>query len=260
MGYPTSRRTGGQSSSATAEIPDDRYAAQVSLEAERSATQNSQAPMPTMPSDMRFAQLPEPLDLPAEGTEIDDVPLSTPATTPRSTASNRFAGTNSISPSAKPAVSEATRLMQEGENALQRQDSKTAAALFGQAYVLREELDRDKQIQLQGYLQKLAAISAPAALPTPPMAGRMSGSTLIDSAAADQQAQARQMSAEVGKKQSEARRLRDTKPQEAVKLLQQTREQVAASQLSEEYRTQLTRRIDITLDETEKYIKDHAQK
>ncbi len=154
-------------------------------------------------------------------------------------------------------MSEATRLMQEGEIALQRQDSKTAAALFGQAYVLREELDRDKQIQLQGYLQKLAAVSAPAALPTPPMAGRMSGSTLIDSAAADQQAQARQMSAEVGKKQSEARRLRDTKPQEALKLLQQTREQVAASQLSEEYRTQLTRRIDITLDETEKYVKDH---
>ena len=255
-------RTGGQTSSAAAaEITDDRYAAQASLEAERAASQNAQAPMPTMPSDMRFAQLPEPLDLPAEGAEIDDAPLSAPAMAPRSTASNRFAGTNSISSSASssapPAVSEATRLMQEGEIALQRQDSKTAAALFGQAYVLREELDRDKQIQLQGYLQKLAAVSAPAALPTPPMAGRMSGSTLIDSAAADQQAQARQMSAEVGKKQSEARRLRDTKPQEALKLLQQTREQVAASQLSEEYRTQLTRRIDITLDETEKYIKDH---
>ena len=34
-------------------------------------------------------------------------------------------------------------------------------------------------------------------------------------------------------------------------------QQVADSQLSEDYRTQLLRRIDITLDETEKYIKDH---
>lgn len=105
---------------------------------------------------------------------------------------------------------------------------------------------------------RLAAVSTPASLPTPPQsAGRMSGSTLLDSAATDEQAKARQMSAEVGKKQSEARRLRETKPQAAVKLLQDTRAQVADSQLSEEYRTQLLRRIDITLDETEKYIKDH---
>lgn len=104
----------------------------------------------------------------------------------------------------------------------------------------------------------LAADGAPATLPTPPQsAGRTSGSTLIDSAAADEATQARQMSAEVGKRQSEARRLRESKPQEALKLLQRTREQVTQSQLSEEYRTQLLRRIDITLDETEKYIKDH---
>ncbi len=85
----------------------------------------------------------------------------------------------------------------------------------------------------------------------------MSGSTLIDTAASDEQTKARQLSAEVGKKQSEASRLRETKPQEALKLLQDTRAQVADSQLSEAYRTQLSRRIDITLDETEKYIKDH---
>ena len=113
-------------------------------------------------------------------------------------------------------------------------------------------------------MQRLAAVNAPAvpaALPTPPQtAGRMSGSTLIDATAADEQTQARQMSAEVGKKQSEARRLRETKPQDAVKLLQETRQQVADSQLSEEYRTQLLRRIDITLDETEKYIKDHSRR
>jgi len=105
---------------------------------------------------------------------------------------------------------------------------------------------------------QMAAVSVPASLPTPPQpAGRMSNSTLLDTAATDEQAKARQMSAEVGKRQSEARRLRETKPQEAVKLLQDTRAFVNDSTLSEEYRTQLLRRIDITLDETEKYIKDH---
>jgi general secretion pathway protein D len=105
---------------------------------------------------------------------------------------------------------------------------------------------------------RYAAVNAPAALPaTPQTAGRMSGSTLLDTAAADEQAKARQLSAEVGKKQSEARRLRETKPQAALQLLQETRAQVADSNLSEEYRSQLLRRVDITLDETEKYIKEH---
>ena len=37
------------------------------------------APMPSMPSDMRFAQLPEPLDLPPEGAEIGDEQLPSPS-------------------------------------------------------------------------------------------------------------------------------------------------------------------------------------
>ncbi len=196
------------------------------------------------------------MDLPPDGTEIADQPL--PAAAPVEQSVSRFKS-NAANPGAVASTeSEATRLMKAGEVALERQDSKTAAALFGQAYLLRDELSGDQQIRLQSRLQKLAAVSAPATLPSPPpTAGRMSNSTLIDATAADQQVQARQLSAEVGKKQSEARRLRETKPQDALKLLQDTREQVAKSQLSEEYRTQLLRRIDITLDETEKYVKDH---
>jgi general secretion pathway protein D len=193
---------------------DDRYAATASLAAERDATIAAQAPMPSMPADSRFTQLPEPLDLPAEGGEIVDAPLPAPLPAANRTAAstNRFSSTPAAAP-----------------------DERGAA-----------------------HLQKLAAVNAPATLPTPPQAtGRMSGSNLIDATAADEQAQARQMSAEVGKKQSEARRLRETKPQDALKLLQEARDHVAQSQLSEEYRTQLMRRIDITLDETEKYIKDH---
>ena len=75
--------------------------------------------------------------------------------------------------------------------------------------------------------------------------------------AEDSKVLARQMSAEIGKKQSEARRLREKKPRQALKLLQDARQEVTDSKLSEEYRTQLLRRIDITLDETEKYVNDH---
>lgn len=219
---------------------DDRYASQSSHPAER-AVESRPAPLPALPSDTRLAQLPESLELPPEG----------------GTAGEQRPPTHESAANSSPAESQAVHLMQQGESALARQDSKTAAALFGQAYLLREELNPDQQSRLHSQMQKLAA-TAPAALPTPaPAAGRISGSTLIDVTAADEQAQARQMSAAVGKKQSEARRLRETKPQEALKLLQDTREQVANSKLSEEYRTQLLRRIDITLDETEKYLNDH---
>ena len=215
-----------------------------------------------MTADPRFAQLPEPLDLPPEGYEATQNDLPSSAATP--TAPLPAASVGSQQPPLPPpaaavqAESEAAGLLKAGEVALQRQDPKSAAALFGQAYVLRDELDRDQQIRLQSHLQKLAAVNAPAVLPTPPQtAGRMSGSALLDATAEDEQTRAKQMSAEVGKKQSEARRMRESKPKDALKLLQDTRQQVADSQLSDEYRNQLIRRIDITLDETEKYIKDH---
>jgi general secretion pathway protein D len=230
--------------------PNERYAVHTGLESDRAGVPSRQSS--TLPANMRFAQLPEPLDLPPEDTGMMDEQL--PSSVP--SASSSAVPNKAMLPART--ESEAVGLLRAGEVALEQQDKKSAAALFGQAYMLRDELNRDQQIRLQTHLQKLAAVTAPAVLPTPPQtAGRMSGSTLIDATAEDQQTQARQMSAEVGKKQSEARRMRESKPQAALKLLQDTRQQVADSQLSEEYRTQLLRRIDITLDETEKYIKDH---
>ncbi|MEX2092785.1 MAG: hypothetical protein WD971_08920 [Pirellulales bacterium] len=249
--------------------PADRYAAQAGLTPDGdSAPRRQTSTLPSLPADMRFAELPEPLDLPPEDADTANERLPSPARAAASAAApiNATAPATqpvvgSTQPSAPPSArteSEAAGLLRAGEVALGQQDKKSAAALFGQAYLLRDELNRDQQIRLQSHLQNLAAVTAPATLPTPPQAaGRTSGSTFLDVTAEDAQTQARQMSAEVGKKQSEARRIRETKPQEALKLLQSTRQQVADSQLSEEYRTQLLRRIDITLDETEKYIKDH---
>lgn len=280
QGAPAARPVAAAALNAPA-AAEDRYASQTQLLAEQGTARTLPATtLPTsgnsLPGNNRLAALPEPLDLPPENYEAAQTPLPSSAPAPiaqqvpiaqQSPASYPRIAQAPQSPQAPPAEavrsqSEAATLLQEGEYALERKDPKTAAALFGQAYVMREELDPAQQVRLQSHMQRLAAENAPAvpaALPTPPQtAGRTSGSSLIDATAADEQTRARQYSAEVGKKQSEARRLRETKPQAAVKLLQETRQQVADSNLSEDYRTQLMRRIDITLDETEKYIKDHS--
>jgi general secretion pathway protein D len=251
---------------------DDRYAtqAQTSTKA-NSAPAVQTASMPSMTPDLRFAQLPEPLDLPPEDAgDAEQLPAPTPASQPAARPSyapmgmSESAATKNIpidKPQSDPLAAQskagtdnAEQLLQAGEAALERQDRQAAAKLFGQAYVLRDELNPTEQVRLQGYLGQLADAPSTSA---PTSSARPTSSPLLDSAVEDQQTQARQMSAQVGKKQSEARRMRESKPQEALKLLQETRQQVANSKLSEEYRTQLLRRIDITLDETEKYIKDH---
>jgi general secretion pathway protein D len=248
---------------------DDRYATQARMSQEASSAPAYQSTsLPAMAPDMRFAQLPEPMELPPESTQPAAEQLPAPSQSYPSTTRQSFTPIATSEPTATtstlraqpqpiPTTAEADdagQLLRSGEAALERQDRQAAAKLFGQAYVLRDELNPTEQVRLQGHLGLLADASSVA---TPISSARPSSSNLLDAAVADQQTQARQMSAQVGKKQSEARRMRETKPQAALKLLQETREQVANSNLSEEYRTQLLRRIDITLDETEKYIKDH---
>ncbi len=249
----------------SAAASNDRYATQARMSPEvNSAPAYQTTSLPSTTPDLRFAQLPEPLNLPPDGagSAAERLPSPMPSTLPSTQQS--FAPSPPAAPSGALTAQQpvpfaagadnAEQLVRAGEAALKRQDRQQAAKLFGQAYVLRDELNPTEQVRLQGYLSQLADAVPPAA---PISSARPASPNLIESAVEDQQTQARQMSAEVGKKQSEARRMRESKPQEALKLLQDTRQQVANSKLSEEYRTQLLRRIDITLDETEKYIKDH---
>lgn len=249
----------------------DRYAQQARLTPEQDAAVGLRMLTPAVESvEPRLAQLPEPLELPPEGTEISDEPLPPPSQhhapvppaepMPRPMANSSLPSTDgdeSTLPSSrsKDATSDAAELLKSGEFALKQKDRQTAATLLGQAYVLRDELSQQDQDRLRKYLSDLAA-SAPA--PSNRFGTNSTGkSNLIDAAADSEQALARQLSAEVGKKQSEARRLRDKEPQQALEMLKETREQIVESQLSEEFRTQLLRRIDITLEETEKYFRDH---
>ena len=88
----------------------------------------------------------------------------------------------------------------------------------------------------------------------PPTRGR---TTLIDTAAANEQALARQLSAEVGKRQTEAQHLAEKDPERAIATLHEAQKLVNESKLSESSKRELLSRIDITLKKSETYLKEH---
>lgn len=99
----------------------------------------------------------------------------------------------------------------------------------------------------------------PAPLPPPmPSSPASAKNSLIDETDQQQQALARQLSAEVGKRQSEAQRLRTEDPERALAILREAQQMVNDSSLPESQRRELLNRIEITLDKTQKYIKDNA--
>jgi general secretion pathway protein D len=82
--------------------------------------------------------------------------------------------------------------------------------------------------------------------------------SLIDKADETQQLLARQLSTEIGKRQSEAKRLHTQDPERAVAILREAQQLVKDSKLPVSSQRELLTRIDITLKQTEKYIKQHG--
>jgi len=150
-----------------------------------------------------------------------------------------------------PQPEDAFQLLRDGENALRQGDRNAALQMFRAAYQRRNQLDVLRQQQLQDHLQMLSVSSAPVA----PRAGRGS---LLNSASSSQAVLARQLSTEIGKRQSEATRLRTTDPQGALKILSEARQLVTQSGLDESMKTQLTRRVNLSAAETERFIRDHG--
>lgn len=233
----------------------------------------------------RYAQLPQTLEPPSESTGA--IPERLPQ------------GTLLVLPEATPhepaTIAEAVRLLEAGEQSLRQHDRQSALKLFGQAYLLRDQLAPADTQRLQEHLQMLSAPPTQTATTSPPpralpvgtdgrtgeprpirdwpgVVGQASnspskagsigqdaggGGLLLDTADANQQVLVRQLQAEVGRGQTESRRLRETDPLQAMELLQSTRQKVVESQLSDVFRQQLLRRLDLTLDETRQYIEDH---
>jgi general secretion pathway protein D len=82
--------------------------------------------------------------------------------------------------------------------------------------------------------------------------------SLIDNADASQQVLARQLSIEVGKRQSEAKRLHTEDPERALAILREAQQMVKDSKLPESAQRELLTRIDITLNQVEKFAKGHG--
>ena len=141
-------------------------------------------------------------------------------------------------------------LLQEGEIALRAGDRTEALKLFRLAHAKRNQLDLEHQQRLQDHLQMLASN------PNPLKA--QGGNSLIEDASSSQAVMARQLSADVGKRQTEAAKLRETDPKQSLTILQEAGELVTKSELDESTKTQLLRRLSLSSAETERYIKDHG--
>jgi general secretion pathway protein D len=81
--------------------------------------------------------------------------------------------------------------------------------------------------------------------------------SLIDTADENLQALARQLSTEVGKRQTEALKLQEKDPERAVTILHEAQKLVKDSKLPESSQRELLSRIEITLAKCEKYVKDN---
>jgi general secretion pathway protein D len=96
--------------------------------------------------------------------------------------------------------------------------------------------------------------ATPVAPAAPPVQAKAS---LIDSADENQQALARQLSVEIGKRQTEAIKLQEKDPERAVTILQEAQKLVKDSKLPESTQRELLSRIEITLARSEKYVNDN---
>ncbi len=141
-------------------------------------------------------------------------------------------------------------MIEQGERALRAGDRNQALELFRTAFQHKDQLDPISQEQLRSHLQMLAG--NPEVHTT-----RISGDSLLDSANSGHKVLARQLSTEVGRRQSEAAKVRASDPDEALRLLEEASEQVASSELDENAKKQLLRRIDLSVAETERFINDH---
>lgn len=107
-----------------------------------------------------------------------------------------------------------------------------------------------------------APLNSPAEFATPTndsaASAQSAPSPLIDKADESQQLLARQLSTEIGKRQSEAKRLHTEDPERALAILHEAQQLVKDSKLPESSQRELLTRIDITLTQIEKFAKGHG--
>ncbi len=145
------------------------------------------------------------------------------------------------------------QLFQQGEAALRAHDTQGARSFFQQAAAYSQELDPFTQQKLQDMLQLLAVTRSEPQNP----AGQPS---IIDDAVAKAALLARQVSVDIAQQTREAERLRQTDPNAAVKLLQETKARVEAAGLEPASRDRLLRQVDRALIDTANYVDENKPK
>ena len=175
-----------------------------------------------MSSDLRFAQLPEPLDLPPESSEAADENCHRrlrpcgqlhPSISRRRSPGRPNWNQHRRRRHSAAVESEAAELLEGRRIGPGSQGSKVGGRVVwpGLRAPRRTRFGPSRSACRDIWSNWPPQPHRPA---TPKPSARTSTLDRLDRRGA-KQAQARQMSAEVGKKQSEARRLRETKPQEA---------------------------------------------
>ena len=138
-------------------------------------------------------------------------------------------------------------LFLQGEAALAAHNTPRAMDLFRQAAQFRNQLDPVTDQKLQDRLLMLGASQTatndPMA-PPPPM---------INQGAASQQL-AQQVGLDVANQESQARKIREAHPRDAIALLQETRQKVEAAGLDPTVRDRYLAKIDRALAETQDYV------
>jgi general secretion pathway protein D len=196
-------------------------------------------PLPTEPKPGRALAPADALTNPAEPPPVD-LPASDP---PIETAPPVQL------PTAEPQTeSLGLQLFREGEKALAARNLEAALKNFRQANEHRADLDASTLERLDGHLQILSPPSNPTAPPAP------AAGDLIGDAAKRQQLLFKQVSSDLARKQTEARNMRENEPKKALDLLIQARAEVTASGLEPQYRDQLLRRLEISVNDTEQFI------
>ena len=198
-------------------------------------------------------------------TEPSIAAPTTPTTPIPQTAIGRTSGTPSASPAAQLGRRTTNAGSRAGEPSRERPDKSAAPApLAPRSCRCRRRPKLAHQTNSRQTRQRPAVAAAAVATDTSDATPKQQPAptkppkSLIDSADEAQQVVLRKLYAEVGKRQSEAIRLREKDPERALATLREAQQLVNDSKLPESSRRELLSRIDKTLHETQKYIKDHT--
>ena len=203
-------------------------------------------------SNSRYADPASMMEVP-----LDQLQTSTTQQAPAAVSELRFAQVPTTQlPEALPARSPQD-LVAEGEQALKDRDRELALELFRRANADRSALDASTRQRLDDHLRMLTA--APETIQAPPTASPAAPEPESNFADADgeQQVLARQLSADVGRIQSESRQMREKDPKESLRMLEEMQAKVNKSSLNEDFKRRLQRRLQMVIDETEQYLQEH---